>query len=130
MLSFGRLFCLPVWYPNIKIYRTIILPVVLYGCESWSLTLREGRRHRVFENRVLRSILGPTTDVVTGEKRKLNNEEHSALCPSPNIVRVIKSRRMGLAEHDVRIGDRRGANRVLVGKLEGKRPRGRPKRRW
>ena len=75
---------------KIKIYRTIILPVVLYGCESWSLTLREERRLRVFENGVLRRIFGPKRDEVTGEWRKLHNEELKGLYSSPNIVRVIK----------------------------------------
>ena len=81
---------------NIKIliYRTIILPIVLYGCETWSLTLREERRLRVFENRVLRRIFGPKIDEVTGEWRKLHNKELNNLYCSPNIVRVIKSRRM------------------------------------
>ena len=64
---------------KIKIYRTIILPVVLYGCENWSLTLREERRLRVFENRVLRRVFGPKRDEVTGEWRKLHNEELSDL---------------------------------------------------
>ena len=75
---------------KIKIYRTIILPVVLYGCETWSLTLREELRQRVFENRTLRRIFGPKTDEVTGEWRKLHNEELNDLPCSPNIVRVIK----------------------------------------
>ena len=77
-----------------KIYRTIILPVVLYGCETWSLTLRDERRLRVFENRVLRRVFGPKRDEVTGEWRKLHNEEISDLYSLPNIVRVVKSRRM------------------------------------
>ena len=77
---------------KIKIYRTIILPVVLYGCESWSLTLREERRLQVFENGVLRRIFGPKRDEVTGEWRKLHIEELNDLYYSPNIVQVIKSR--------------------------------------
>ena len=89
---------------------TIIFPVVLYGCETWSLTLREERRLRVFENRVLRRAFGPKRDEVTVEWRKLHNEEFSDLYSLPNIVRVVY--------------------RVLVGKPEGKRPLGRPRRRW
>jgi len=84
---------------KIKIYRTIILPIVLYGYETWSLILREERRLRVFENRVLRRIFGPKRDVVTGEWRRLHNEELNNLHSSPNIVRVIKSRRMRWAGH-------------------------------
>ena len=79
---------------KIKIYRNINLPVVLYGCETWSLTLWEERKLRVFENRVLRRIFGPKRDEVKGEWRKLHNEELHNLYSSPNIVRVIKSRRM------------------------------------
>jgi len=75
---------------KIKIYRTIILSVALYGCETWSLTLREERRLRVFENRVLRRIFGPKKDELTLEWRKLHNEELNALYCSPNIVRVMK----------------------------------------
>jgi len=75
---------------EIKIYRTIILPFVLYGCETWSLTLWEERRLRVFENRVLRRIFGPRRDEVTGEWRKLRNEEHDDLYSSPSIFWVIK----------------------------------------
>ena len=77
-----------------KIYTTIILPVVLYGCETWSLTLREEPRLRVFENRVLGRIFGLKRYEVTGDLRKLHNEELNDLCSSPNIVWVIKSRRM------------------------------------
>jgi hypothetical protein len=79
---------------KIKIYKIIILPVVLYGCETWSLTLREEHRSRVFENRVLRRIFGPKSDEVTGGWRKLHNEELHNLYYSPDIVMMIKSRRM------------------------------------
>ena len=78
---------------KIKIYRTIIFPVVLYGCETWSLALREVRRLRVFENRVLRRNFGPKRDEVRGEWRILHNEELNELYSTPIIVRVIKSRR-------------------------------------
>jgi hypothetical protein len=105
--------------------NTIISPVVLYGCESWSLTLREDCRLRVFENRVLRRICGPKRDEVTGEWRNCITMSFM-LC----IIRVIKSRRLRWAGHVARMGERRGAYRALVGKLEGKRPLGRPRGRW
>ena len=77
---------------KIKIYRTIILPVVLYGCATWSLTLREDRRLRVFENRVLRIVFAPKRDEATGESRKLHKEELLRdLYSLPNIVRMVKS---------------------------------------
>jgi len=114
---------------KIKIYRTIILPVVLYGCETWSLILREERKLRVFENMVLRRIFGPRREEVTGEWRRLHNEELNDLYSSPNIVRVIKSRRMRRAGHVARMGEERGLYRVLVGKPEGRRPLGRPRHR-
>ena len=98
------------------IYRTIILPIVLYGCETWSLTLRKERRLRVFENRMLRRIFGPKRDEVTGEWRKLHNEELNDLYCSHNIVRVLKSRRIRWAGHVARIGERRDVYRILVGK--------------
>ena len=80
------------------------MPVVLYGCETWSLTLREERRLRVFENRVLRRIFGFRRDEVTGEWKKRHNEELNVLYSSPNIIRVIKSRRMRLVGHVERLG--------------------------
>jgi hypothetical protein len=85
----------------------VILSVVLYGCETWSLTLREERRLRVFENRVLRGIFGPKRDEVTGEWRTPQNEELHDLHSSPNIVWVMKSRRMRLAGHVARLGRRK-----------------------
>jgi hypothetical protein len=89
---------------KIKIYRTIILPVVLYGCETWSVTLREENRLRVFENRVLRRIFGPKRDGVRGEWRRLRNEELYDMYSSSNI-RVIKSRSMKWAGHVARMGE-------------------------
>jgi hypothetical protein len=83
-----------LFYVKVKIYKTIILLVVLYGCETWSPTLREEKRLRVFENRVLRIIFGPMRDEVIGEWRKLHNEELHILYSSPNIIRQIKSKRM------------------------------------
>jgi hypothetical protein len=115
---------------NVKIYKTIILPVVLYVCETWSLTLREQNRLRVFENRVLRRISGPKRDEVTGEWKKLHSEELHVLYSSPNIVRQIKSRRMRWAGHMARTGEERKVYKVLIGKSEGKRPLGRPRHRW
>ena len=85
---------------------------------------------RVFENRVLRRVFGSKRDDVTGEWRKLHNEELRELYSLPNIVRVVKSRRMRWAGHVTRMGEERDVHRVLVGKLEGKRPLGRPRCRW
>ena len=112
---------------KIKIYRTINLPVVLYGCETWSLTLKEECRLRVFENRVLSGIFGPKGNEVTRKWRKLHNEELNDLYSSPNIVRVIKSRRLRWAGHVACMEEGRGAHKVLVGKHEGKR---KTKHRW
>ena len=113
-----------------NVYIFIILPVVLYGCQTWSLTLREERWLRVFENRVLRRVFGPKRDEVTGEWRKLYNDELRNLYSLPSIVRVVKSRRMRCAGHVARMGQGRGVYRVLVGKPEGKRPLVRPRCRW
>jgi hypothetical protein len=87
-----------------RIYKTIILPVILYGCKTWSLTLREEHRLRVFGNKVLRRIFGPKRDNVTGGWRKLHNEELRDLYSSPSIFRIIKSRRMRWAGHVGRTG--------------------------
>jgi hypothetical protein len=113
-------------YKNIKIriYKTIILPVVLYRCETWSLTLREEHRLRVFENRVLK-IFG-----TKGDWKKLHNEELHNLYSSPNMLRMMKSRRMRSARHVAGIREKRNAYRIFVGKPEGRRPLGRPRRRW
>ena len=108
----------------------IILLIILYGCDTWSLTLREERRLRVFENTVLRRIFGPKRDEVIREWRKLHKEELNDLHCSPNFVRVIKWRRMRWAEHVARMGERSAVYRVLVGKPEGKRPIGKPMRGW
>jgi hypothetical protein len=97
---------------KVKIYKTIILPVVLYVCETCSLTLWEEHRLRVFGNRVLRRIFGPKRNEVTGEWRKLHSGELHNMYVSPDIIRQIKSRRMRWAGHVARMGD------------------GRPRRRW
>jgi hypothetical protein len=94
-----------------RIYKTIILHVVLYVCETWSLTLREEHRLRVFENRVLRRIFGSKRDEVTGEWRHLHNEELHDLYSSPSISRIIKARRMRWAGHVARRGKKRTAYR-------------------
>ncbi|KAJ4446909.1 hypothetical protein ANN_13610 [Periplaneta americana] len=99
---------------KVRIYKTVILPVVLYGCETWTLTLREEQRLRVFENKVLRKIFGAKRDEVTGEWRKLHNAELHALYTSPDIIRNIKSRRLRWAGHVARMGDSRNAYRVQV----------------
>jgi len=93
-------------------------------------TLREERKLRVFENMVFRRIFGPRRDEVTGECRRLHNEELNDLYSSPNIVRVMKSRRMRWAGHVARMVEERGVYRILVGKPEGRRSLGRPRRRW
>jgi hypothetical protein len=113
---------------KIKKYKTVILPVVLYGCETWSLTLGEENRLRVFENRVLRKIFGPKREE-DGSWTKLHNVELHRLYSSPNIVREIKSR-LRWAEHMAHMRVGKGVYRVLVGRPEGKRPLGRPKHRW
>jgi hypothetical protein len=114
---------------KVKIYNTIIIPVVLYGCESWYLTLIEEHRLRVFENRVLRRIFGPKRDEVTREWRQLHSENLHNLYSSPDINRQVYSRRIVCAGHAARMGKERQVYKVLVGKPEGKRPLERTRRR-
>jgi hypothetical protein len=106
------------------------MTVVLYGCETWSLTLREECSLRVSENRVLRRIRRPKRDVVTGEWRKLHNEELNDLFSSVIIIQVIKSRRVRWTGHTARIRERRGKYMVLVGKPKVKRPFGKVRHTW
>jgi hypothetical protein len=110
---------------KIEIYRSVILPVVLYECETWSLTLREGHRLRVFESRMLRKIFGPTKEVVTGDWRKLYN-----VYSSRNIIWVTKLRRMEWVGNVTRMGQKRNIYRVSVEKPEAKRPLRRPSHTW
>jgi hypothetical protein len=104
--------------------------MILYGCETWSLTLREEHRLGVFESRVLRRIFGPKRDQATGELRKLHNKGLHDLYSTPSIIRIIKTKRMRWAGHVVRMGETRNAYMLLVGKPEGRMPLGRPRRRW
>jgi hypothetical protein len=104
--------------------------VVLYGCETWSLTLREEHRLRVFENRVLRKIFGLKRNEVIGGWRVLHNEELHSLYCSPSIIRIIKSRKTKWAGHVARMVEKGNAYRILVEKPEGNRRLGRPSRRW
>jgi hypothetical protein len=108
---------------KVRIHKTVIVHVVLYGCETWSLTLREEQKLRVFENRVLRKIFGPKRDGVMVGWRKLHNEELHDLYPSPSVIRIIKSRRMRWAGHVAPMEEERNVYRLLVGNPEGKRPK-------
>jgi len=112
-----------------NIYRITFFPVVWNGCETWSPTQREESRLRVFENRMLGKIFGPKTDAVTGEWRKLHNTEFNVLYSSSDTTRVIKSREVSWAGHVACMRETRVAYRVMVGKPEGKRQLGKPRRR-
>ncbi|KAJ4445342.1 hypothetical protein ANN_07147 [Periplaneta americana] len=114
---------------KVTVYKTVIISV-LYGCETWTLTLREEQRLRVFENNVPRKIFGAKSDEVKAEWRKLHNTELHALYSSPDIIRNIKSRRSRWAGHVARMGESRNAYRVLVGRPEEKRSFGRRRLRW
>jgi hypothetical protein len=112
--------CLLLKKVKIKIYKTIILPMVLYGCETWCLILREGHRQRVFENRVLWRIFGPRRYEVTEKWRNLHNKDLHDLYSAPSIVRIIKSGRMRWVGHVTQMGEKRSAYRLLT---ESQRPR-------
>jgi hypothetical protein len=114
---------------KVKIYKTVILPIVLYGCETCSLTLREEHRLRVFENRVLRRIFGPKRDEAMGEWRKMHSGELHYLYSSPDIIRQTKSGGMRWVGHVACMGEWRDMYRVLMGNSEGKRPVKRPRHR-
>jgi hypothetical protein len=106
------------------------LAVLLYGCETWSVTLREGHRLREIENRILRIMFGPKRHGVTGEWRKLHSEELHNLCSSPDIIWQVNSRRMRCSGHVARMGEERNVYKVLVGKPVGRKPLVRQRRRW
>jgi hypothetical protein len=114
---------------KVKIYEIIIVSFFLYGCETWSLTLRGVHMLRVFENRVLRRIFVPKWDEVTVEWRKLHSEELHNLYLSPDIIRQVKSRRIRWTGHVARMREDKKLYKVLVGKPEGKRPLRRPRSR-
>jgi hypothetical protein len=116
---------------KVKIYRSIILPVILHGCETWSLILGKEDRVRVCENRVLRRIVGPKRDELIGGWRKLHNEDLHNLYSSPNIIRMINSRSMRWAGHVacMETHSQSSPYRTLVRKSEGKGPLGSPRRR-
>jgi hypothetical protein len=119
-------------FKNVEIrkHKIIIFSVVLYGCETWSPTLREEHRLRPLENRVLRRIFGRTEVEIVGGWIKLHNEELHNLYCSSNVIRMIKSRKMRWAGHVPRMGKNKYAYSVLVGNPEGKKPLGRRRHRW
>jgi hypothetical protein len=114
---------------KVRIYKTIILPVVLYGCETWSLTVREEHKLRVFENRMLRRLFGPKKDGMTGGWRKLHNEELHNLYSLSSIIRIIKPRTKWVG-YVAQMGEKRNTYRLLVREPKGKKSLGRPRCRW
>jgi hypothetical protein len=124
-------FCHRILYKNlkIKIYETIISPVLFYACEAWSLTLRKAHRLRIFENRILRRIFGPKRDS-NGEWKRLQNEELHSLYRSPNIVSVIKSKRLKWTGHVARMEEGRSTSKLLSAKPTGKIFFRESRRRW
>jgi hypothetical protein len=114
----------------IKVHKILISPVVLYGCETWSLTLREEHRLRVFENRVLKRIFGLKEGGRGGRLQKLHNEELHNLYASPHIIRVTKTRRMRWAGHITSMREIRNAYNISIGKHQRTRPLGFPRCRW
>ena len=129
LVKFGKFGCM--WLNlKIKIYRNIILRVVLYGCETWSLTLREERRLKVFENRVLRRIFGRKRNEVTGEWRELHNEELNDPYSLPSIVGGDKMEKNDMDAACSTYGERRGVYRGLMGKSKVRRPLRIPRHRW
>ncbi|KAJ4432413.1 hypothetical protein ANN_21032 [Periplaneta americana] len=113
-----------------RIYKTVILPVALYGYQTWTLTLRREQTLRVFENKFLRKIFGAKRYEVKGEWRKLHTAELHALYSSPDMIRNIKSRRLRWAGHVAHMGESKNAYRMLVGRQKGNRPLWRPRRIW
>jgi hypothetical protein len=107
---------------KIEIYKIMVLPVILYGCKTWSLAFGIEHRLRVYESRVVRRIFGPKRDEIIGGWRKLHNEAHRNFYSSPNIIRLLKFRRVRWAEHVARMGETGNAYGALVGSPEGKRP--------
>jgi len=109
----------------LKIYKTVFLPVILYGCEIWSITLADEHKLRVLENKVLKKIYGPKQGDMAGEWRRLHNKELHGLYDSPDVVRIMKSRRLRWAGHVARMGEKRRLYSIVVGKPDGKIPLGR-----
>ena len=115
---------------KLKIHETVLLPVILYVCETWTLTLREEKRLTVFKNKVLRKIFGLKRDDQTDQWRRLHNGELNDLYGKSDIIRIVMSRRVRWAGHVAPMGNERVTWKLIVGKPESKRPIGRQSRRW